>query len=157
VADRVLGQVGELADKRSLVLVFSDLLDTEPDGGPAQIRGGARGAAPALARGTMADRLANLAARGHDVVLFHILHPDEVELPFEDLMFFEGMEPGDSRSLLAEAADLREAFREESRAFRERWRLHCLEAGVEYRFATTAEAPADVLRAFLGARRRARR
>ena len=42
-------------------------------------------------------------------------------------MFFEGMEPGDGRTLLAEAADLREAFREESLAFRERWRQACLE------------------------------
>jgi hypothetical protein len=90
-------------------------------------------------------------------VVFHLLDPDEVELPFEDLMFFEGVEPGDARTLLAEAADLREAFREESRAFRERWRLACLEVGVEYRFATTGEAPADILRRFLSGRRRARR
>ena len=119
--------MGELADKRSLVLVFSDLLDTEPDGEPRPSR-----PSPATApgpRGPVAERLANLAARGHDVVLFHLLDPDEVELPFEDLMFFEGMEPGDSRTLLAEAADLREAFREESRAFRERWRRACLEVG----------------------------
>jgi uncharacterized protein (DUF58 family) len=156
VADRALGQVGELADKRSLVLVFSDLLDTEAD--DARMPGKQSGKAPEpLARGPMAERLANLGARGHDVVLFHLLHPDEVELPFEDLMFFEGMEPRDSRSLLAEAADLREAFREESRAFRERWRMHCLEVGVEYRFATTAQPPAEVLRSFLGGRRRARR
>ena len=95
-----------------------------------------RGAGP-VARGATAERLANLSARGHDVVLFHLLDPDEVELPFEDLMFFEGMEPGDGRTLLAEAADLREAFREESLAFRERWRQACLEVGIEYRFATT--------------------
>ena len=157
VPDRVLGQVGELADKRSLVLVFSDLLDTEPEGDTEAARTAARAGTAGLARGAMAERLANLAARGHDVVLFQILHPDEVELPFEDLMLFEGMEPNDSRSLLAEAADLREAFREESKAFRERWRLHCLESGVEYRFATTKDSPAEILRGFLGARRRARR
>jgi uncharacterized protein (DUF58 family) len=159
VADRTLSQVGELADKRSLVLVFSDLLDTEPEGGLPPARAAARGpAGPSPgAHGPVAERLANLAARGHDVVVFHLLDPDEVELPFEDLMFFEGVEPGDARTLLAEAADLREAFREESRAFRERWRLACLEVGVEYRFASTTEAPADILRRFLSGRRRARR
>ena len=75
------------------------------------------------------------------MVVFHLLDRDEVELPFEDLMFFEGMEPGDGRTLLAEAAELREAFREESLAFRERWRRACLEIGVEYRFATTDAPP----------------
>ena len=55
-------------------------------------------------------------------------------------MFFEGMEPGDGRTLLAEAADLREAFSDESQAFRERWRQACLEVGIEYRFATTVDA-----------------
>jgi uncharacterized protein (DUF58 family) len=150
-AERSLGQMGELADKRSLILVFSDLLDVEPDltapGRPARDK----------ASGAVAERLANLSARGHDVVMFHVLDPDEIELPFDDLMFFEGLEPGDGRTLLAEAADLRDAFREESRGFRERWRQACLEAGVEYRVVTTSEAPADVLRAFLSARRRRRR
>ena len=42
-------------------------------------------------------------------------------------------------------------------ALRERWRQTCLESRVEYRFATTAEPPAEVLRAFLFARQRARR
>ena len=98
-----------------------------------------------------------LKQRGHDVVLFHLMDPDEVELPFEDLMFFEGVEPGDGRTLLAEAADLREAFRDESQAFRERWRQACLEVGIEYRFATTVTPPAELLRSFLSGRRRARR
>jgi uncharacterized protein (DUF58 family) len=158
--DRALGQIGELADKRSLVLVFSDLLDTEPDlvnrtkpdeaGSPAR-------APRNKARGEVAERLANLSARGHDVVVFHVLDPDEIELPFDDLMFFEGLEPGDARTLLAEAADLREAFREESAAFRERWRQACLESGIEYRQVTTNAPPADVLRTFLSGRRGGRR
>ncbi len=149
-AERVFGQVGELADKRSLVIIFSDLLDAEEGGPPSSPdRPGARG--------PVAERLANLAARGHDVVVFHLLDRDEVELPFEDLMFFQGIEPGDSRTLLAEASELREAFRAESLAFRERWRRACLEIGVEYRFVPTDAAPAEVLRGFLSGRRRARR
>jgi uncharacterized protein (DUF58 family) len=153
VADRALGYVGELADKRSLVIFLSDLLDAETEREPA----GAEAAAARPARGAVAERLANLSARGHDVVLFHLLDTDEVELPFEDLMFFEGMEPGDTRSLLAEASDLREAFSRESRAFRERWRQACLETGVEYRFTTTDAPPAEVLRAFLSSRRKPRK
>ena len=137
---RAVDAVCEICDKRSLVVMFSDLLDSEetPTG--------------AVAQGPLAERLRQLRVRGHDVVLFHLLDPDEVDLPFEDLMFFEGMEPGDGRTLLAEASDLCQAFREESANFRERWRNACLEARVEYRFARTDIPPSEILHAFLADR-----
>jgi uncharacterized protein (DUF58 family) len=147
---RALGEIGEHVDKRSLILLFSDLLDAEPEGGPP-----VRRAQGVVASGQAAERLRQLRARGHDVVLFHLLDPDEIELPFEDLTFFQGMEPGDGRTLLVRAADLREAFRRESADFRERWRQACLETRVEYRFARTDARPADVLREFLATRQRA--
>ncbi|HEY0706890.1 MAG TPA: DUF58 domain-containing protein [Polyangia bacterium] len=153
--DRILSHVGELIDKRSLVLVFTDLLDAEPV--PAEGAPERRAAPGDKALGPVAERLANLAARGHDVVVFHVLDPDEIELPFDDLMHFEGVEPGDVRTLLAEANDLRDAFRSESAAFRERWRRACLETRIEYRLVTTKDAPADILRAFLSGRRGGRR
>ena len=137
---RAVDAVCELCDKRSLVVLFSDLLDSEET--PSGL----------VAQGPLAERLRQLRVRGHDVVLFHILDPDEVELPFEDLMFFEGMEPGDGRTLLAEASDLAHAFREESSNFRERWRNVCLEARVEYRFARTDMPPSEILHAFLADR-----
>jgi uncharacterized protein (DUF58 family) len=148
---RALGHLGELLDKRSLVLLFSDLLDAEPDGGPPPRRGEA-----VAARGLAAERLRQLRARGHDVVLFHLLDPDEVDLPFEDLTYFQGMEPGDGRTLLVKAGDLHDAFRRESAAFRERWRLACLETRVEYRFIRTDALPAEVLREFLARRQRSK-
>ncbi len=143
-ADRALAHMGDLAERRSVILVFSDLLDA--DAAETKVAAGTRG--------PTAERLANLAARGHDVVLFHLLDPDEVALPFDDLVHFEGLEPGDTRTLLAEPAELREAFGRESEAFRTRWRERCLEAGVEYRFVSTDTPPADVLRAFLTGRQR---
>src|SRR5882672_5915013 len=75
---RALGHVGELADRRSLVVLMSDLLDAPDD---------------------LADRLRQLRSRGHDVTLLHLLDPDEVELPIAELELtdFEGMEPEDSR------------------------------------------------------------
>ena len=133
---RALGHVSELADRRSLVVLFTDLLD---------------------AAGALAERLRLLRTHGHDVALFHLLDPDEVELPFADLTQFEGMEPDDARRLLTDPRDLAASFRRESLALRERWRLICLEARVEYQFATTNAPPSDVLRSFLFARQKARR
>ena len=133
---RALAEIGEIADRRSLVVLFTDLLDAPAD---------------------LADRLRQIRSRGNDVVLFHVLDPDEVELPFDDVTDFEGVEPEDARRLLVDPRDLAASFARESAALRERWRQICLEARVEYRFSTTAEPPAEVLRAFLFARQRARR
>jgi uncharacterized protein (DUF58 family) len=130
----------ELCDKRSLIIFFSDLLDAE-----AETTGD-------VAAGPLAERMRQLRSRGHDVALFHLLDPDEVDLPFTDLMFFEGMEPGDTRKLLADARDLTSAFREESAGLRQRWQNLALEAKVEYRFARTDIPPAEILHPFLVAR-----
>ena len=67
------------------------------------------------------------------------------------------MEPDDTRRLLVDPRDLAASFERESAALRERWRRTCVEARVEYQFAITVEPPAEVLRAFLFARQRARR
>jgi uncharacterized protein (DUF58 family) len=135
---RALAQAAEMADRRSVIVLFTDLLDAPED---------------------LADRLRQLRSRGHDVALFHLLDPDEVELPAAemDLTEFEGVEPEDGRRLLVDPRDLAASFARESLALRERWRLACLEARVEYRFATTSTPPAQVLRAFLFDRRRGRR
>jgi uncharacterized protein (DUF58 family) len=135
---RALAHVGELADRRSLIVLMTDLLDAPDD---------------------LGDRLRQLRSRGHDVALFHLLDPDEVELPTDDLDLaeFVGIEPEDTRHLLADPRDLAASFARESLALRERWRLTCLESRVEYLFATTSTPPAEVLRAFLFERRRARR
>jgi uncharacterized protein (DUF58 family) len=133
---RALAEIGEIADRRSLIVLFADLLDAPAD---------------------LADRLRQVRSRGNDVVLFHVMDPDEVELPFDDVTDFEGLEPEDARRLLVDPRDLAASFARESAALRERWRQTCLEARVDYRFATTAEPPAEVLRAFLFSRQRTRR
>jgi uncharacterized protein (DUF58 family) len=133
---RALAEIGEIADRRSLIVLFSDLLDAPAD---------------------LGNRLRQIRSRGNDVVLFHVMDPDEVELPFDDVTDFEGIEPEDGRRLLVDPRDLAASFARESAALRERWRQACLEARVEYRFTTTAAPPAEVLRAFLFARQRARR
>jgi uncharacterized protein (DUF58 family) len=133
---RALAHVAEMADRRSLIVLLTDLLDAPAD---------------------LADRLRQVRSRGNDVVVFQILDPDEVELPYDEVTAFEAMEPDDARRLLVDPRDLAASFRRESLALRDRWRQICVEARVEYQFATTVEPPAEVLRAFLFARQRARR
>jgi uncharacterized protein (DUF58 family) len=133
--DRALAQIGEIAERRSLIVLFTDLLD---------------------APSTLGSRLRQLRGRGHDVTVFHLLDPDEIELPLDDMTHFEAIEPGDTRRLLADPRELRQAFREQSEAFRGRWRDACVEARVEYQLAITDTPPSEVLRRFLFARQRTR-
>jgi len=146
---RALERIGDLAERKSLILVFSDLLDLEPP-----VEGNVN--RNTVATGPAAEHLAQLRQRGHDVVLFHLLDPDEIELPFEDLTEFLAVEPGDTRTLLCEPDDLRESFAQASRDFRDRWRQTCVQSRIEYRFASTTEPPGNLLRTFIGHRQRQR-
>ena len=85
---RALAYLSEVAQRRALVVLFSDLLGSRTD----EVRHLLRG----------------LRARKHDVVVFHLLDKDELTLPFEGTTIFESME--DERKLLAEPGDVRKAY-----------------------------------------------
>ena len=116
----VLTQVSEVARRRSLVVLLSDLFDPSP-----QI--------PGLLR--------KLRARGHEVVVFHVLDEDETEFPFADLTLFESME-GPER-VLCDPRGVRDAYLEELGRFLAATREVCVGADIEYHRVTTG-TPLDV-------------
>jgi len=97
--------------------------------------------------------LKSLAARGHDVVLFHVLSPDEIDLPFERAATFAGME-GEG-VVDVNPALIREDYRAAVDAVRERWRRTSGEAGIDLVQAVTSSAPQAVLADFAIRRHRA--
>ena len=66
-----LHQLADSLAKRGVVVLISDLLD-DPD---AVIRG-----------------LKHFRFRGSDVIVFHVLDPDEIDFPFERATRFEDLE-----------------------------------------------------------------
>ncbi len=126
-----LGSVAERAGRRGFVAVASDLLD--------------------LREGALAP-LAQLVARGHDVVVFHVLHPDELSLPFDEPTRFEGLE-GEA-TLETDPAALRGAYTLEIRQFLEECRARCTAAGARYVLARTDVPPERTLAELLTARGR---
>ncbi len=114
-----LTSLAERAGRRGFVAIASDLLD--------------------LREGAL-DPLAQLSARGHDVVVFHVLHPDELTLPFDEPTRFEGLEG--EPSIDADPTALRERYQQEMQRFLDECRARCTATGARYVLART-DVPAE--------------
>ncbi|MGO9828990.1 MAG: DUF58 domain-containing protein [Myxococcaceae bacterium] len=119
--------------RRAMVVLFSDLFDETPD---------------AL------RRILQLRARKHDVAVFHILDPAELEFPFDDPTLFLSME--DERRLEVNAREIRDSYLEELGAFLAQTKELCAEMDVEYQLVRTDASLDTVLLQFL-AKRQGRR
>lgn len=126
-----LTAVAERAGRRGLVAVASDLIDASDH---------------AL------EPLSYLVGHGHDVIVFHVLDRDELELPFTDPARFLGLEG--EPSVDADPDSLREAYRREMGAFLESARARCIAAGARYVLAPTDEPVERALASVLVAGRR---
>jgi uncharacterized protein (DUF58 family) len=126
--------LAERLPRRALVVVFSDLFDEAPD---------------AL------RRLLQLRARKHDVAVFQILDPAELEFPFDDPTLFLSME--DDRRLEVNAREIRESYLEEMGEFLAQTKEVCAEADVDYQLVRTDEPLDAVLLGFLAKRQGRRR
>lgn len=123
---KAIQHLTEVIAGRSLVVLASDMFDTGED---------------AL------RLLRHLRARRHHVVLLHLLHPDEIQLPFSEVTLFSSME--DEREILVDPGGIRKAYLAEMGAFLRRTRETCLAGEVEYHQVTTSEAVDSVLVRFL--------
>jgi uncharacterized protein (DUF58 family) len=121
--------LAEKATRRSMIAVFSDLLDDRED---------------AL------KRIVQLRARGHDVSVFHLIDPAEVEFPFDDPTLFLSME--DERRIEVNPREIKQSYLEEFAAFLERTRQACADADVDYERVRTDERLDTVLLRYLGRR-----
>jgi uncharacterized protein (DUF58 family) len=116
----------EHAPRRASVLVFSDLFDAEEK---------------------VLRKLAQLGRRKHEVTLFHVLDPAELEFPFDDPTLFLSME--DARSVEAHGRDVRKGYLELMGRWREEVRRTAAEADLDYALCRTDAPLEDVLLPFL--------
>ncbi|REK08603.1 MAG: DUF58 domain-containing protein [Planctomycetota bacterium] len=127
----VLLTLSEQVKKRGLVVVFSDLL-TDLD--------------------AFYDGMRRLMYRGHEIVVFHVLDPDELELPFNDLVMFRDIEGNEE--LLAEPWAFRKSYQEAMQTFLSEVRSGCGDRGIDYVFLRTDQPLADMLSHYLHSRDR---
>lgn len=97
------------------------------------------------------DGLRNLAARGHEVILLHLLDDDEVRFPFTSLVSFRDLETG--QQVMGDPLRQRASYLKRLDGFRGAIADGCAAAGIDYRFIDTSQPIEHVLREYLLFRR----
>lgn len=123
---RILEEAWPRLHRRGLLIVLSDFLD-EP---------------AALFRAL--DRYRH---RRFEIILFHILHRYEFELPPVDRVRFVDSETGDV--ITSSPADIRAGYDAQMRAFIGTLRAGARSRGIDYHFVTTETPYSEVLRSYL--------
>jgi uncharacterized protein (DUF58 family) len=78
-----------------------------------------------------------LAGRGHDVIVFHVLDPDEMDFPFEAASSFEDMESGERIPVIP--TKLREGYQQLLREHIRELEERLLASRIDYVLLNTAE------------------
>jgi uncharacterized protein (DUF58 family) len=127
-----LHQLAESLTKRGMVVLISDLLD-DPD---AVIRG-----------------LKHFQFRGTDVIVFHVLDPDEIEFPFDRATRFEDLETDEE--VMAVPAAVRGHYLKAIGGLIERYKRDLGASGIDYELVTTKQPLELALLSYLSTRSRA--
>lgn len=133
--DQALMTLSERARSGCMFIIFSDMLSATEE---------------------TLKALQALRSRRYDVVIFHAVDPAELNLPFEGLTLFEGLEDEDE-DLLVDPDDLRDAYMKAIQQHMDLIQTKCHEGNMEYiRFVTTEPVEEVALR-FLRSRRGGKR
>lgn len=116
--------------RRALVVVISDLLGDEEE---------------------IAMALARLRKQRHDVILFQVLDPVELDLGLKKSQVFEDLETGET--LQVNPREISKAYQEVMSGFIERNRNTCAAHNIDYRLARTDQPVETFARAYLTERR----
>ncbi len=120
--------------KRGMVCLFSDLF-LDPD--------------------DLARALNQLRLRRHEVVVFHAMHHDELEFPFQDNTLFRGLEV--NAQLQTEPRALRKSYLDAVQRYLVRVKKVCSGLGVDYVLMDTSKPLGAVLSSYLNFRAKSRR
>lgn len=133
VSDPFLTMASQIR-QRGLVVLFSDLF-LDPD--------------------ELGKSLSQFRLRRHEVVVFHVMHHDELDFPFQDNTLFKGMEV--DAELHTEPRALRQSYLEAVENYMTRVKKVCAVAGIDHVLLDTSKPLDGVLSSYLNFRVKARR
>lgn len=122
----LLFELANRVKKRSLIIIVSDFLDPEPE---------------------IEANLKMLRHHGNELVLFQTLSPEELEFPFNNMSWFEGLE--NEGRVLIEPGQLRKRYLKMLSDWREKLRRICAELAADYELFRIDQDPSSLLCAYL--------
>ena len=125
----VLSDLARQTKRRGIAILISDLFDDEEK---------------------IMQGIQHLRFGGHEVIVFHVLDPYELQFPFRGTVEFHGLER--QGRVLTRPAELRASYLTEFQGFLDRIKLGCERNGCPYLQVSTDQPWADVLSAFLATR-----
>ena len=128
---QTLHQIAEAVRRRALIVLFSDLLDDPPE---------------------IIRALAHFRKQHHDVIVFHILDPAELDFTFKQAAQFVDLETGEA--IVADPRGMADAYRKVFGEFLEQYRKPCAEMNIDYRLVRTDQDAALFVSSFLEERKR---
>jgi uncharacterized protein (DUF58 family) len=126
-----LGRMAEHFKRRSIVALISDLYEDPDD---------------------LIQALTPYRFMGHDVVVFHVLDPAEIEFPYREASRFQDLESGEEIPVIAES--FADEYRKLMRAHIESLTTKCAEVRIDYVLLNTAKPLDEALFMYLGNRER---
>jgi uncharacterized protein (DUF58 family) len=112
ILDDIAGQI----KRRGLIILVSDLLDE-----PAQILKGLR----------------QFRFKGNDVIVFHVMDPAELNLPFDGNILFEDLEAANLR-VMTDPRTIRTTYQQVINEFIADMRKQCHDNAIDYQLISTA-------------------
>jgi uncharacterized protein (DUF58 family) len=131
---RLFLDLADAVQRRGIVALFSDLF---------------------LDRQTLKQCLRQFRSRKQEVIVFHVLHGDELTFPFEDTTLFRDLEQ--TRELQTNPRSLRRAYLDVFQNYLAEVQRICGAEGVDYVRLSTAEPLDAALAAYLSLRSRLRK
>ncbi len=128
-----LHKLAETLRKRGFVVLVSDLL-----GSPEELLDGIR----------------HFRFNGSEVIVFHILDPEELDFTFDKVLELEDIETG--RKILLSAREVRETYLERMQSFCQQLEEGCGRLGADYHMIRTDQPLDFALFGYLAARRKRR-
>lgn len=123
ILDELAGQI----KRRGLIILVSDLLDE-----PEQVLKGLR----------------QFRFKGNDVIVFHLLDPAEMELPFEGNILFEDLEAA-NLEVIADPRAIRAMYKQVVQEFIAEMRKQCHDNAIDYQLISTATPLDQALASYL--------
>ena len=124
---KILEELAGQIRRRGLIVLISDLLDE-----PEQIIKGLR----------------QFRFKGNDVIVFHLLDPAELELPFDGNILFEDLEAA-SLQVIADPRTIRATYKEVVQEFIDTMRKQCHDSAIDYQMISTATPLDQALASYL--------